>query len=104
LEKSEQYSLARRGTGYAVFLSTNGVLHAEDVPPGEYRLSCQYFDPKTVQPGRGYTQMTQFYSTQTITIPASADAANPEPFDCGTLDLQSEVVEFPQDPSQQAVK
>jgi len=87
-----------------VFLSTNGVLHAEDVPPGEYQLSCQYFDPKTAENGRGYTQMTVFNSTQTITIPPATNAGNPEPYDCGTLDLESEVVVFPQDPSQQAVK
>ena len=104
LTQSDEYRRAIGSPRYNVYLSEEGVFRAEDVPPGEYRLSAQYFDPKTVQPKLGYTQMTVYSSTQTITIPPSTDATKPEPYDCGTIDFKSEVVEFPSDLSQHAGK
>lgn len=66
-----------------VKLQPDGTIRAEDVPPGEYRLSLTFTtDPLRVI-GSSYGRIA--YATKQFTIPEIPDGRSDEPFDLGVL-------------------
>jgi hypothetical protein len=63
-------------------LDPDGTIHADDVPPGDYRLRLTY----SAGPFRGFARTGRFaIATTKFTIPAIPGGSTEEPFDLGVL-------------------
>lgn len=68
---------------YVLLFDTNGVFHADNVPPGKYQLLLNVTDPED----ENYNRRTIGSTAREVTVPDEKDAKVNAPFDIGAVEL-----------------
>jgi hypothetical protein len=68
---------------YVLVFETNGVFHADHVPPGKYQLQINVSDPEDEYYNRRYIGT----ATKEVTVPEERNAKVNAPLDIGAIDL-----------------
>jgi thiol-disulfide isomerase/thioredoxin len=73
----------RAERSYVLLFDTNGVFHADNIPPGKYQLAINVTDPED----ENYNRRSIGFVASDITVPDDKAAAVNAPLDIGAVDL-----------------